>query len=76
MTNDTMARIALIRADGTYQGPGYLTLTASGKLEVEHIDGLGVTRRDGYAISFGDGVDHPIDERLAGAARRAGWRVD
>lgn len=75
-TNLSTHRIALLRADGTYHGPGWVTFSGAGrtrKIEVEHIDGLGVLPRHGYTINFGE--DTTGCEQMTIELRRAGWKV-
>lgn len=71
-TNTSTHRIALIRA---YQGPGWVTFAGAGRtrtITVEHIDGLGVTRREGYSIDFGDATGC---EAMTIELQRDGWSV-
>ena len=65
-------QVALVRADGVYQGPGRVVVDGK-KLTVEHRDEMGVTVRDGYTIDFGD--DAVGCERVTGMLRRNGWKV-
>ncbi len=70
-------RVALIRADGTYQGPGMMTVSGEGKTfacAVEHVGGLGVTKRDNLALDLGD-MQPSVAGRLDADLRRTGWKT-
>lgn len=84
--NNTMTdthRCALVSADGVYMGAGWVTFSGAGrtrKIEVEHVDGLGVTKDECATVDFGDASDYAnqtIDRHtsIACELRRAGWNV-
>jgi hypothetical protein len=69
-------RILLIRADGVGAGAGWVTFSGAGrsrKIEVEDVTGLGVTRRMGMTLDWGQ--DTTGTESMTAELRRAGWTV-
>lgn len=79
MTTNTNGRyrIALIRPDGTSLSKGgYVTFAGAGRkrtIEVEDISGLGILKREGYTLDFGE--DATGHEAAQDELTRAGWKV-